>query len=64
MVISAVFTPFLWTSVIFTKFSNVRKVVLTMNLLKFEVRISEEITEFSLKLFSQVWGHFSHLKAF
>ena len=64
MVMSAIFTPFLWTGVIFTIFTNVRKVMLIMNLLKFEVRISEKITEFFLKLLSQVWGHFSHLKAF
>ena len=44
MVISTVFTPFLCTSVIFTKLTNVKKVVLTMNLLKFEVRISEKIS--------------------
>ena len=53
MVISAVFTPFLWASDIFTKFTNVRNVLLTMSLLKFEVRISEKITEFSLKEDSQ-----------
>ena len=63
MVISAVFTPSLWTSVIFTKFTNVRKAVLTMSLLKFEVRISEKITKFSLKVDSQLWCHFRHLKA-
>ena len=54
MVISAVFSPFLWASVVFTKFTNVRNVVFTMRLLKFEVRISEKMTEFSLKVDSQL----------
>ena len=46
MVISAVFTTFLWTSVIYASFTNVGKVELTMHLLKFEVRKFEKISDF------------------
>ena len=63
MVISAVFTSFLQNSVIFTSFTNVGKVQLPMDLLKFEELKSQKVSEFSLKACSQVWGHFYHLKA-
>ena len=48
IVVFAAFGSFLWTGVIFASFSIARKVELTMHLLKFGVRNSEKISEFSI----------------